>query len=239
MLFPNFITIFATSTYVYNAAFASHYYTKAIDTSDKTAPQKTKTDYNPMNKIIALIIACTFCIASSYAVEPRLVQLFEFEGRAGLTLPIGGYHGGNNQASMSFGLELRYNTEEQPWDCGVFLQLDAAVRHYDMPNKPGGYWLQTNRTWAYGVTGDYNFRQGYRVNPFVGIGIGAASIDQVGDSKYWNVEAESSFVLMPRAGVELFHHIRLTAHCMIVRRGFHTAALTIGFVIGGRPKKKE
>lgn len=140
---------------------------------------------------------------------------------------------------MSFGLELRYNTEEQPWDCGAFLQLDAAVRHYDMPNKPGGYWLQTNRTWAYGVTGDYNFRQGYRVNPFVGIGIGAASIDQVGDSKYWNVEAESSFVLMPRAGVELFHHIRLTAHCMIVRHGFHTAALTIGFVIGGRPKKKE
>ena len=64
MLFPNFITIFATSTDVYNAAFASHYYTKAIDTSDKTAPQKNKTDYNPMNKIIALIIACTFCIAS-------------------------------------------------------------------------------------------------------------------------------------------------------------------------------
>lgn len=40
MLFPNFITIFATSTDVYNAAFASHYYTKAIDTSDKTAPPK-------------------------------------------------------------------------------------------------------------------------------------------------------------------------------------------------------
>lgn len=212
---------------------------KRLTPPTKQHPNKPKTDYNPMNKIIALIIACTFCIASSYAVEPRLVQLFEFEGRAGLTLPLGGYHGGNNQASMSFGLELRYNTEELHWDCGAFLQLDAAVRHYDMPNKPGGYWLQTNRTWAYGVTGDYNFRQGYRVNPFVGIGIGAASIDQVGDSKYWNVEAESSFVLMPRAGVELFHHIRLTAHCMIVRRGFHTAALTIGFVIGGIPKKKE
>lgn len=143
-------------------------------------PKKTKTDYNPMNKIIALIIACTFCIASSYAVEPRLVQLFEFEGRAGLTLPLGGYHGGNNQASMSFGLELRYNTEEQPWDCGVFLQLDGANRHFDIPNHTNGYWHQTNRTWAYGITGDYNFRQGYRVNPFVGIGVGTASIDQVG-----------------------------------------------------------
>lgn len=240
MLFPNFITIFATSTDVYNAAFASHYYTKAIDTSDKTAPpKKTKTDYNPMNKIIALIIACTFCIASSYAVEPRLVQLFEFEGRAGLTLPLGGYHGGNNQASMSFGLELRYNTEEQPWDCGVFLQLDGANRHFDIPNHTNGYWHQTNRTWAYGITGDYNFRQEYRVNPFVGIGVGTASIDQVGSLDCHTVSAENAFVFMPRAGVELFHHIRLTAHCMIVRRGFHTTALTIGFVIGGRPKKKE
>lgn len=44
---------------------------------------------------------------------------------------------------------------------------------------------------------------------------------------------------MPRAGIELFHHIRLTAHCMIVRRGFHTAAIAIGVVIGGRPKKTD
>lgn len=190
-------------------------------------------------KQTALILACLFCIVSTYAIEPRLVQMFEFEGRAGLTLPLGGYHGGNNQVSMSFGLELRYNTEELHWDCGAFLQLDGAMRYFDMPNLPGGYWQQTNRTWAYGITGDYNFRQGYRVNPFVGMGVGIASLDQEGDSKYKNITSTETFVFMPRAGVELFHHIRLTAHCMIVRRGFHTAALTIGFVIGGRPKKKE
>ncbi len=192
-----------------------------------------------MKKRIALILTYIFCIASSYAVEPRLVQQFEFEGRAGLTLPLGGYHGGDNQTSMSFGLELRYNTEELHWDCGVFLQLDAANRHFDIPNRPNGYWHQTNRTWAYGITGDYNFKQGYQINPFVGIGVGAASIDQVGSLGCQTVSAENAFILMPRAGIELFHHIRLTAHCMIVRRGFHTAALTIGFVIGGRPKKKE
>lgn len=47
MLFANFITIFATSTDVYNAAFASHYYTKAIDTSDKTAPKQTQNRLQP------------------------------------------------------------------------------------------------------------------------------------------------------------------------------------------------
>lgn len=212
---------------------------KRLTPPTKQYPNKPKTDYNPMNKIIALIIACTFCIASSYAVEPRLVQQFEFEGRTGLTMPLGGYHGGNNEASMTFGLELRYNTKGLHWDCGAFLQFDAAVRHIDMTDHPGGYWSQTNRTLAYGITGDYNIRQGYKVNPFVGIGIGGGSIDQVGSSNCHTVSAKNAFVFMPRAGVELFHHIRLTAHCMIVRHGFHTAALTIGFVIGGRPKKTD
>lgn len=192
-----------------------------------------------MKKRIALILTYIFCIASSYAVEPRLVQMFEFEGRTGVTMPLGGYRGGNNEASMTFGLELRYNVEKLHWDCGVFLQLDAANRHFDIPNRPNGYWHQTNRTWAYGITGDYNFKQGYQINPFVGIGVGAASIDQVGSLDCQTVSAENAFILMPRAGIELFHHIRLTAHCMIVRRGFHTAAIAIGVVIGGRPKKTD
>ena len=165
--------------------------------------------------------------------------MFEFEIRGGLTMPLGGYHGGDNDVGLSLGLELRYNTEEQPWDCGAFLQLDAASRNFYSQNHPGYVGVQTNRIWAYGITGDYNFKQGYRVNPFVGMGVGIASLDQEGDSKYKNITSTETFVFMPRAGVELFHHIRLTAHCMIVRRGFHTAALTIGFVIGGRPKKKE
>lgn len=192
-----------------------------------------------MKKRIALILTYIYCIASSYAVEPRLVQMFEFEIRGGLTMPLGGYHGGDNDVGLSLGLELRYNTEEQPWDCGAFLQLDAASRNFYSQNHPGYVGVQTNRIWAYGITGDYNFKQGYRVNPFVGMGVGIASLDQEGDSKYKNITSTETFVFMPRAGVELFHHIRLTAHCMIVRRGFHTAALTIGFVIGGRPKKKE
>ena len=192
-----------------------------------------------MKKRIALILTYIFCIASSYAVEPRLVQMFEFEIRGGPTMPLGGYHGGDNDVGLSLGLELRYNTEEQPWDCGAFLQLDAASRNFYSQNHPGYVGVQTNRIWAYGITGDYNFKQGYRVNPFVGMGVGIASLDQEGDSKYKNITSTETFVFMPRAGIELFHHIRLTAHCMIVRRGFHTAGLAIGFVIGGRPKKKE
>lgn len=201
--------------------------------------RSTNNQKHRLMRRIALILTCIFCIVSTYAIEPRLVQKFEFEARGGFTIPLGGYHGGNQYGSMTLGLELRYNTEELPWDCGVFLQLDGASRHYDIPERPDGYRLQTNRTLAYGITGDYNFRQGYRVNPFVGIGIGCGSYDQVGNSLYQNVTPATTFVFMPRAGVELFHHLRLTAHCMIVRRGFHTAAIAIGVVIGGRPKKTD
>ena len=190
-------------------------------------------------KRILLIICCLSWVASAYAVEPRLVRMFEFEVRGGITMPLGGYRGGDNDVGLSLGLELRYNTEELPWDCGAFLQLDAASRNYYSQKYPGYVGVQTNRTWAYGITGDYNFRQGYRVNPFVGMGVGIASLDQEGDSKYKDITSNETFVFMPRAGIELFHHIRLTAHCMIVRRGFHTTALTIGFVIGGRPKKSD
>lgn len=96
-------------------------------------------------KRILLILVCLSWIASSYAVEPRLVQQFEFEIRGGLTMPLGGYHGGDNDVELSLGLELRYNTEELPWDCGVFLQLDAASRNFYSQNHPGYVGVQTNR----------------------------------------------------------------------------------------------
>lgn len=179
------------------------------------------------------------CTMLAYATEPRLVQQFEFGVNAGLTVPLGGYHGGDLSGSVTLGLELRYNVEDMPWDCGLILQTDGATRHYKMEDGSKGYTSQTNATWAYGVTGAYNFRQGHRVNPFIGAAVCIGSYDQEGDGARKNVTPGETFVFMPRAGVELFHHLRLTAHCMIVRHGFHTAGLAIGVVIGGRPKKAQ
>lgn len=184
-------------------------------------------------------ICCMLCTVLAYAAEPQLVQQFEFGVNAGLTVPLGGYHGGDLSGSVTLGLELRYNVEDMPWDCGLILQTDGATRHYKMEDGSKGYTSQTNATWAYGVTGAYNFRQGHRINPFIGAAVCIGSYDQEGDGTRKNVTPGETLVFMPRAGIELFHHIRLTTHCMIVRHGFHTAGLAIGFVIGGRPKKKE
>ena len=41
----------------------------------------------------------------------------------------------------------------------------------------------------------------------------------------------------PRVGVEFIHHIRLTGQFNISRKGYNNFSLSIGFVLGGRPKK--
>lgn len=88
---------------------------------------------------------------------------------------------------------------------------------------------------ALALTGDYNFRQGTKINPFVGAAWGVAFNDVVGD-KYFPSEG-TSMLFAPRVGVELLYHIRLMAQFNISRKGYNNFSLTIGFVLGGRPKK--
>ena len=59
--------------------------------------------------------------------------------------------------------------------------------------------------------------------------------DVVGD-KYFPSEG-TSMLFAPRVGVELLYHIRLMAQFNISRKGYNNFSLTIGFVLGGRPKK--
>lgn len=185
------------------------------------------------HSIIALTL--TICQMTVYGAEPLTVQNFEGEAKIGFTMPLGGYHQYSNCASFTFGIEGRYNITDTPWDCGLLLQLDAAGRDFD----DGKVSLtQTNRTLTCAVTGEYNFRQGRRVNPFVSLALGIGRYDQVGDNADI-VSPGVGFVCMPRVGVELFHHVRLTAHCLFVRHGFTTAGLSVGFVIGGRPKTTD
>lgn len=78
MLFPNFITIFATSTDVYDAAFASHYYTKVIETSDKTTPKRTQNKQQPyekensINSYLHILHSIVLCRRASTGTDVRI-----------------------------------------------------------------------------------------------------------------------------------------------------------------------
>lgn len=185
---------------------------------------------------ILLFFVIGLTMAMQVKAEAPVVQMLEGEIRAGLTTPLGGYHTGTAQISGTLGLEGRYNFKGTPWDCGLMLDLSTARRGYEHLYNDGYDRWQNNRTLGLAATGDYNFRQGTLVNPFVGMALGVAFNDVVGD-RYFPSKG-TSMLFSPRLGVEFLYHIKLMAQFNICRKGYNNLSLTLGFVVGGRPKKQ-
>ena len=183
--------------------------------------------------VMALVVLYT---VTAHAQTP-IVQMMEGEIRAGLTTPLGGYHTGKAQVSATLGLEGRYNFKGTPWDCGLMIDLSTARRGFEHLYNDGYDRWQSNRTLALAATGEYNFRQGTKINPFAGAALGVALNDVVGD-KYFPSNGTSLY-FAPRIGVEFLYHIRLMAQFNLCRKGYNNFSLTLGFVLGGRPKKNR
>lgn len=189
-----------------------------------------------MRKVILFIsIVVANTIAAYSQNNHNIVQVIEGEVRAGFTTPLGDYHTGKSLISMSLGLEGRYNINGTPWDCGLMLDLSTACRGYEHLYNDGYDRWQNNRTLAFALTGDYNFRQGTKVNPFIGTGIGVAFNDVVGD-KYFPSKGTSMF-FSPRVGVEFFYHFRVSAQCNLSRKGYNNLSISLSLIVGGHPKK--
>lgn len=189
-----------------------------------------------MRIIFTLILIIAATSFNAYGND-NIVQMMEGEARAGLTLPLGGYHDGKSQISASLGLEGRYNFKGTPWDCGLMLDLSTARRGYEHLFNDGYDRWQSNRTLAIAAVGDYNFKQGTKINPFVGTAIGVAFNDVVGDEYF--PSKGTSMLFAPRIGVELLYHFRISAQFNICRKGYNNVSVNIGFVLGGRPKKTK
>lgn len=181
-----------------------------------------------------ILIGCLILAALEITAQTRRVQRWEVEPFVGVDMPLGSYHNGALTVSGNLGIEVRYNVEDSPWDCGAFLRLDCAQRNYShiLPNTT---FTQNNRTMSVGVSGGYNFRQGERVNPFASLGIGIGFNDVVGDKVYDS--SGTSVILLPKVGVEFFRWVRLNAFCLITRKGYNAFGFSLGLTIGGRPKK--
>lgn len=185
-----------------------------------------------MEKIIIFVFTFLLCPLFCSAQE---VQNFEGEAYFGFTHPLSGFHNGDKLFGPELGLELRYNIPHTNWDCGVLLDASTAVYEFEeVAFKSDCVMEQSNRSVNFVLVGDYNFRQGAKVNPYVGAGIGLSSYEAIEDVVY--KRSGNSFVFRPRAGVELFRHLRVGLDLNLNRKGFHNLGITIGGVIGGRPK---
>lgn len=188
-------------------------------------------------RLIILLVASVFLALPSSAAEPLKVQNFEGGLATGAALPLGGYYDGKTHGGITFDMSLRYNLPETPWDCGLKFELGGISREYKYTSP---YFNETydmdgnSASFSFLLTGAYNFRQGHKVNPFVGVGFGP--------SIYWgteyldNIDHQWTLCVNPHIGVELWSHLRITLEALVMRKGFNRCALTIGFVIGGRRK---
>lgn len=192
-----------------------------------------------MKRFITNVFVAVSMVISSSAIasSPREVQGMEGEVRIGPSFALDGSPAYSHTGHMGIhlGIELRQNIEGSPVDVGILWDLTDTRHTYRNADRTR---LSSTNSWVTSIAGiaDWNFRQGYRMNPFAGIGVGIGTYDQDGHRTCgdgYNV------VIIPRVGLELMHHFRVSASCHIIRRGFNTAELSVGFVFGGRPKKSK
>lgn len=193
--------------------------------------------YNMYAKRLFCILLSALTLVDCRAQDTG-VRTFELEPMAGITYPLSSDHGHDRSPDASIGLEARWNLRHSPLDVGVQFYLGNAlyIRHLD-----DGKTNEINRgTMAFLMVADYNRHRGRMVSSFVGIGIGVQQYDvlvnSLGDGPAeddgWGVG------LVPRAGVELWRHWRVTLNAHIGKRRYHTVELTVGYAFGGGLRKR-
>ena len=161
-----------------------------------------------MKKLAILIIAIA-CATTSFAQsEDITVRRIEVEPSIGI-----------GTGGISLALEVRNNLSPR-WDIGPRAGMDFYGTTAD-------------------VVSDYNFiRPNKNVMFFVGAGMGAGDVSEVGRVGISDgpVETTTKFHFMPRGGVELFQHIRLTATLHTYNFSQAYIMFSLGVAIGGGRK---
>lgn len=170
-------------------------------------------------KRLLLIVALLICSVETYAQKcERTVGAIEIE-----------YGYGIYRSFSPIAFEARYNFKS-PWDVGLREGIDYSSVAGRSPI-------------TFDVVGDYNFRRGKNVSLFVGAGIGCTDIkNYFYDESTSGAVPKTMFHFMPRAGAELFNHIRLTAYANVFgdKETQNGVGFSAGVVFGGsRMEKRE
>lgn len=170
------------------------------------------------------VITILSSLQSSGQEKVRLVE-FEMGFGGGLA-----FAEGKSCGSFEMKMELRHNLENSPLDLGVYFATGGPVDgvSYGLDNKDH---LKEVTTYMLPVI-HYNFRRGKRLSYFVGGGIGMLASRSNGNT-------QGGATVMPKAGIELFNRLRISADYKLNIQGeYNYATLSAGFVFGGGRKKK-
>lgn len=183
-----------------------------------------------MRKLLLVFVAILFVAvdaeAQRYYVE-RTVSAVEVDLSVGLATAANKMPAyGRSRQGVDAGVEVRYNFAAQPVDIGLNVSLCSMYRGTTIHNTLYSYkFISENLL----VTSDYNFFQGRAVSPFVGLGVGVAWSDINADG----TKHGTHFAVMPRVGVELSHHVRISVAYKIFDKANNHLAISLGYAFGG------
>lgn len=171
------------------------------------------------------------------SVADRKVGRIEGEIGGGLSFGADKLNFDKNRLGATFHAEARYNMQRVPLDVGV--QVAGTIFHRESVDAGELKF----KTWNVMAVTDYNFRRHTKISFFAGMGLGYASLDHsapiVFDDSQPNWGGFStgtktgSFCFMPRVGVELFHHLRVTLDYKLQEKANRHFGLSLGVVFGG------
>lgn len=190
-----------------------------------------------MKNLLILLLCLLSLQAKAQSTETpqqKRVQRFEVELFLAGTLPISSLDRHKPQIGIGDGVEIRFNIQRLPLSFGLLAEQTSTWYKEKESDKEAP--ISDAFIWA--LTGDWNFRQGKRINPFAGLNVGIAALSNPG--RYELVYRGRIYpTFTPRFGVELGYHFRTHLDIHIIRTSFSNVQLTFGANIGGRPKKQK
>ena len=158
-------------------------------------------------------------------------------GRARVVGRFEGEIGGGLSFGAAFYAEARYNVQLLPLDVGV--QVGGTIFHRESDHAG----QLKFRSWNVMAVADYNFRRRRNVSFFAGAGVGYAFLDNSAPVVFDDTQSNwggfstgsrsGSLCFMPRIGVELFHHLRVTFDYKLQERANRHFGLSLGVLFGG------
>lgn len=194
-----------------------------------------------MTKRITTLLIALMCCAASFAQKTEVRRL-EGEIGVGLVNGVSKLTLDGCDAGPRLYAELRYNLRILPIDVG--LQFSSAYFHRGADGQ--AHRLQTKSSNIMAVA-DYNLFRGRKISLFAGAGVGCGVLNHTAPititypderwSGYTTGDGKAKFSVMPRFGVELFNHLRLTLFYTGEEKANNHYGLSIGGVFGGGRKR--
>ncbi len=189
-------------------------------------------------RIITLLIAALF----AFDGMAQKVDVGRFEAEIGLGLADGlkSLNLDNCTPGPKIYGELRYNIKALPIDLGIQASDSYFRRSDDQVKNVNGVKCNAINVMA---VADYNLRRGKNLSIFAGVGLGLGILDvtapisfddtQLNWNGYKTGDGTSKFAFMPRVGVELWNHLRLTVAFTTLEKANNQYSINIGVVFGG------